>query len=239
MTTDNIENILADVPQEGADPFEHMDITPSESLTENEEVVEEKVLPFHEDPKVQAYLDRQMESREAKIREEFGRTIEDLKSTAEPKEDVNIPPWFSELYGDNEMAWKKYSEHEQARTEEIENRILARQQEEAQRIAEENEKWNGWVDTELNKLISEGHTFDRNKFIKVMLDYSPTNADNNLDFEKGLKIYEALEGKPDTAKSEARKVLADTTTATSTKGEPAKKDYMTPAELRNRSWGSL
>jgi hypothetical protein len=238
MEQEKLEDILADVKQEGADPFANMDETPSESLPENEPVVEEKALPFHEDPKVQAYLDRQMENREARIREEFESRIENLQEISTPTSS-SIPAWFSELYGDNEIAWQKYSEHEQARTEEIENRILARQQEEAQRQIKETEHWNNWVDTEINRLAASGHKFDRNKLIKTMLDYSPTDENNNLDFDKGMRIYEALEEKPDSTKSVARKALADTTTVTSTTGESPKKDYMSSNELRRRSMSSL
>lgn len=241
------QDILADVKQEGSDPFAGMGETPSESLPEKKEegeeapVVEEEKdenVPFHKHPR---WIERENELSELReSNETTSRELEELKAMKETqsKGDSEIPAWFSELYGENEKAWQKYNEHEQQRTEEIETRILTKQQEEAQKQVDETNKWNKWVDSEVDRLKEDGHTFDRNKLIKVMLDYSPTDANNNLDFEKGIKIYEAMEGEPDTAKSDARKVLADTATTT-TKGEPAKKDYMTQADLRNRSWGSL
>jgi hypothetical protein len=241
-----LEQMLADIPNEG------MEVTPSESLPEKPtEVVEpvegdvpteeksEDNLPFHKHPR---WIERENELNELREREEtMSRELAEIKAFKDSVDivDNDIPSWFSELYGDNQVAWTKYAQHEQQRTEEIENRILARQQEAQVKEAQEGEHWNKWVDSEINKLQSEGATFDRNKLIKVMLDYSPTDANNNLDFKKGYGIYEALEGKPDTVKSEARKQLADTTTATSTKGEPTKKDYMTPAELRGRSWSNI
>lgn len=238
----NIEEVLADVKQEGLEPFADMEETPSESLSEKEtapeeEVVQQENVPFHKHPR---WIERENELQELReSNEATARELEELKAMRAVSSDSDIPDWFVELYGENETAWRKYNEHEQQRTQEIENRILTRQQQEAQQKAQETERWNKWVDDEIKRLEDEGHTFDRNKLIKTMLDYSPTDGDNNLDFNKGMSIYEALEGKQDNKKSEARKAIADTATATSTKGEPTKKDYMTPAELRNRSWGSL
>jgi hypothetical protein len=239
------QDILADVEREGSDPFAAMEDTPSESLTEKQttdetSANEEDNIPFHKHPR---WIERENELKELKERDEANaREIAELRSMTEPRDntgDEEIPNWFSELYGDNLTAWKAYSQHEQARTEEIENRILARQQQEAEKAIQEQQKWANWVEDEIKSLEAEGLKFDRNKLSKIMLDYSPTDADNNLDFHKGYAIYEALEGKPDNATSEARKQLADTTTTTSIKGEPVPKDYVSSAEIRNRSWGSL
>lgn len=247
---EDLNKILADIPQEGANPFGGVEEeTPSESLPEKkEEEVQEtddskkeetdENVPFHKHPR---WIERENELKELKERDDANaREIAELKAMTESRNTGNstIPEWFSELYGDNETAWNKYNEHEQARTEEIETRIIARQKEEEQKALQETEQWNRWVDTEITSLKDEGNDFDRNKLIKVMLDYSPTDENNNLDFKKGFAIYQALESKPDNGKSKAHKELADKTTAT-TKGEPVTKDYMTPSDLRNRSWGSL
>lgn len=239
----NDEFTLADIKQEGTSLEDTLKDIVSESLPEEHQEEEtpaegdvpaEDNLPFHKHPR---WIERENELQEIREREEaMVAELAELKAQKSTRGE-EIPPWFSELYGDNQVAWNKYSEHEQARTEEIEARIIARQQEAQTKEVQEAEHWNKWVDSQIDELADTGKKFDRNKLIKVMLDYSPTDAENNLDFDKGYAIYEALEGKPDTAKSEARKQLADTTTVT--KGETPKKDYLTPAELRNRSWGSL
>lgn len=225
----SLEDTLKDIVSESL-PEEHQEEeTPAEG-----DVPAEDNLPFHKHPR---WIERENELQEIREREEaMVAELAELKAQKSTG-DEEIPPWFSELYGDNQVAWNKYSEHEQARTEEIEARIIARQQEAQTKEVQEAEHWNKWVESQIDELADTGKKFDRNKLIKVMLDYSPTDAQNNLDFDKGYAIYEALEGKPDTARSEARKQLADTTTVT--KGETPKKDYLTPAELRNRSWGSL
>lgn len=225
----DVKELTGDKPEEETD---------SESLPETKTEEEEGSLPFHEDPKVQAYLDRQLEKREDKLRGEFSQEIDDIKKDTTEKSE-KVPDWFVELYGDNQVAWDKYSEHSKNERESIKADILHEQQESVQKDKAEAEKWEKWVETEVQGLKDEGNTFDENKLKKIMLDYSPTNSDNNLDFKKGMEIYKALEAKPDTEKSEARKELADKTTSTTTKGDSAKKDYMSSNELRNRTMSNL
>ena len=110
--------------------------------------------------------------------------------------------------------------------------ILEEQKELANQQADDAKHWQKWVVDETTKLKAEGLEFDENKLHKVISDYAPTDSDGNLDFKKGYDIYKALEGEPDTAKSDARKELADTATATTTKGEPSKKDYQTSHSLK-------
>lgn len=245
-----IDKILADVKTEGTDPFADLGgDTSTESLPENEiekpaegEIpAEDDKIPFHKHPR---WIERENELRSLREREEeMARELEELKSfreeTYKKTENTSIPDWFTELYGENEVAWRKYIEHENARTAEIEARILARQEEERMRETQEEQKWSAWIDNEISQLEAEGKKFDRNKLNQIMLDYSPTDANNNLDYRKGYAIYELLEGKKDTVRSDARKQLADTTTATTSKGEAEVKDYMTPAQLRNRPMTSL
>lgn len=248
-----VEEILADVPNEGdKDLFKDLEKeTPTESPTE---IKPESVKPLEGDntPDNPKYADfrqhprwiqREKELEELKTREEENaRVIAELSAFKEETSrrlgsDTSIPDWFRELYGDNETAWKKYNEHEQAKEAAIEERLIARQEQARKEEQTNVAKWNKWVDEQVTMLQSEGLKFDRNELIKTMLDYRPTDENNNFDFHKGYKIYEALKGKPDTEHSQARKQLADTTTKVS--GEPRKKDYMTAADLRHRSWGNL
>ena len=235
---DTLDTILADVKQEGSDPFEDLEIeTPAESLPAETKDEKEEEIPFHKHPR---WIERENELNQLRERdEETAKELAELRTLSETKNSTDIPDWFTELYGENKVAWEKYSEHEERRTEEIEARVIAKQQEAQNKVVEDGEKWDKWVNTEISRLEGEGNTFDRNKLIKTMIDYSPTDANNNLDFDKGLKIYEAMEGKPDVAKSDARKQLADTASKATTKGEPAKKDYMTASDLRHKSWTNL
>ena len=238
------DNILADIPKEGEDPFKELETdTPAESPTVEikEEVPaetqkpEEKEVPFHEHPR---WIAHQKELEELRaFKEEVTPKLEEL-TTRTPDTTTTVPDWFKELYGDNVQAYQKLQAHEQQTYQEIEQRVLNAQEARKQQELQELAKWNGWVENEVNRLKSEGKSFERNELLKVMLDYRPSDDKGNFDFTKGYGIYEALKAKEVAPKSEARKKLGDMA-STSTKGESPKKDYLTAAELRNTSMSEL
>lgn len=235
------EDIFADVLKEGSDAFADLEKeTPPESQPDKEPAVEEKAeenVPFHKHPR---WIEKENELKELRARDEAtAKEIAELRQMRTTPSDSTIPEWFRELYGDNQVAWSKYAEREQQREQEIEQRLLEKQDQKQQAAVAEQQRWNKWVDDEITKLAAEGAVFDRNKLIKTMLDYRPTDENNNFDFKAGLKIYQALETQPDPAKSQARKELADKTTVTSVRGEAPKKDYMTAKDLRHRQWATL
>jgi hypothetical protein len=245
----DINEFLGDIKQEGSDPFaEIVKDTQVDSPTTEEPKVEEPKegdvlkddnVPFHKHPR---WIERENELKTLREQQEENAKViaelSSLKDEIKPKATV-VPEWFKELYGDNEIAYQKYSEHHQKEVEDIEQNLIKRQEDQRIKATQETQKWDKWVTDEIGKLRSEGKEFDENKLKKVMLDYSPTDTNNNLDFQKGYKIYEALETKVDnTEKSSARKELADKVSGTS-KGDKPVKDYMTPADLRNKSWGNI
>lgn len=260
MSTD-LNDIFADVKVEGADPFAQFDKEaeiPSESQPENEPEADkpeegdntpnEDNIPFHKHPR---WIERENELRTLREeKEQMARSLDELNSFKEEvseklsktdAQDSDIPEWFSELYGENQVAWNKYQQHEQAKEAELEERFINRQIQEQQKAQEETNHWNKWVEDGINGLVAKGHKFDRNELIKTMLDYRPTDENNNLDFDAGYRILEATKANkdvPDSAKSTARKQLADTTTK-STGGEKKQKEFMTMGELRNKSWNQL
>lgn len=240
------EDTRADATEGDTDPFAALEKDiPSESPAEKEPEKDkpaegantppQDTVPFHKHPR---WIEREKElvtikEHEAKIAAE----LEQLKAQRTPS-NPSIPDWFKELYGDNSVAWEKYSLRETQLLQEVEQKVLDRQQQAVQAQQAETAHWSKWVDDEIARLESEGKAFDRNKLIKTMLEYRPTDEENNFDFNKGYEIYKALEGTPDTAKSQARKQLADTASASS-KGEPKAKDYLTTNDLRHRSWSNL
>lgn len=238
-----VDDFLADFKQEGEDPFVKTEETPSDSPTEKKEEGDKpetgdntsEQVPFHKHPR---WIEREKELNDLKAREEAtAKEIAELRAMqSRPTGQDAIPQWFEKLYGANQEAWVAYRDREKVREEEIEQRVIERQKQTQQQQVAEQKKWEGWVDAEVARLQGEGKVFDRNKLLKVMVDYGPTTGDS-FDFNKGYAIYEKLEA-PDTEKSQARKQLADQTT-TSTRGEKPKKDYMTTADLRHKSWGVI
>lgn len=248
---EKIEDVLADVKKEGSDPFAALETeTPSDSpaveepkvTSEDDKPVEgvntpEDNIPFHKHPR---WIERENELNSLKEQnEQTARELAEFREQRKESADTQVPEWFQELFGDNEVAYRKYEEHEKARTEEIKQRVIQEQEQARVQATQETQKWNQWVTQNLDRLEAEGKQFDRNKLINTMLEYKPTDENNNFDFRAGYKIYEALEAKEvDPAKSLARKQLADTASTTS-KGEKKVQDYQTPETLRNKSWHSL
>lgn len=247
---DKIEK--SDFKREGVDLSTLEKETPTESLPVEEtkpEVKEEvevkpeegentpkEEIPFHEHPRWKAREEELGSLRESL--EQNQRELAELKAQKTEPTDTTIPDWFKELYGENESAYRKYSEHELSRTAEIERQILTRQEQAQAQQQQEMQKWQKWVDSEFTKLESEGKKFDRNKLTDILLKFKPTDENNNFNFKAGYEIYEALEPKIDSLKSQARKELADTTTG-SHKGEQKAKDYLTSDDLRNKTWHNL
>lgn len=248
----SLDEILADVKKEGSDPFAQLDKeSPSESpaeikpevitkeLAEEGKNTPEDNVPFHKHPR---WIERESELKTLKESgEATARELAELKAFKEAtvrKEVGEVDPDFKALWGDNPEAYAKWLSLENKRKDELKREILEDQQKVVEQQKAETQKWNKWVDDEVNKLQSEGNTFDRNELIKTMLEYRPTDENGNFDFKLGFKIYQNLH-KEDPAKSIARKELADTTTRSSSRGEGKKKDYQTSNDLRHRSWHSL
>ena len=256
-----IDDIFADVKKEGSDPFAIYDKeteTPSESQPEKEQDKEE---PNQGDTKVETEkpednTDKEEDTpfhirwqkREEKLKADFEEKFEAYKreigETIEEKikpSDSSIPDWFTELYGDNQVAWEKYEQREKAREEEIEQRVLKAYETKQKEQVEESKKWEKWVDDQVAILETEGKKFDRNELIKTVIDFRPTDEQGNFDLRKGYDIMMALKGKQDETKTQAsiaRKTIADTTSK-KTGGDAPKKDYLTPSDLRNKTWNQL
>lgn len=249
----SLDEILADVKPEGdTDPFKDLNKeteTPSESPAEKEVKVEEPVqgnnteekdIPFHKHPR---WMERENELKELReFKEKAAPTLEEFnkfKSALDSKEQTNIPEWFKELYGENEVAWQKYSEHTKNEREEMMKELQAKQEADRQAAQKEEQKWNKWVEDGLDGLKILGLEFDRNALVKTMLDnQDKVTRDGQFDFNLGYKLYRELNPDNSQAISQARKKLADTTTKSSS-SEKGSKGYMTSNELRGKSWNQL
>lgn len=247
-------NGLADVKIEGENPFDGLgEDTPAESLPAKESgevkpdqgknTDEDLTTPFHKHPR---WIERENELRILKEKnEQYERDLEDLKQFREQTSqklsptDTKIPDWFVTLYGNNPEAWEKYSEHTKAEREEIKREVIEAQQQQIIEAQEQEKYWDNWVENEMSKLEAKGYKFDREELAQVMFKTKPTDAEGNFDFEAGYETYIARKGtNVNPQVSQARKQVADSITKSS-RGEPAKKDYMTSAELRGKSWNQL
>lgn len=258
-------NFFADVKIEGDNPFEALETeTSTESQPENKQEEEEPVvvetpeegavetdeapntpeeehIPFHKHPR---WIERERELEELRaFREsveprlsEFDQVRTQLETQSRNNEEV--PDWFVELYGDNDLAWAKYSARERQREEEIELRAIDRLERRQVEAQQESQKWVKFVDDGFRNLEDQGKRFNRNELANFMLENPITDANNNLDFEKSLNLFEKLNPREPSPTSTARKQLADSMTKSSTV-ENKKKDYLTPADLRGKSWNQI
>lgn len=250
------ENTFLDELSKGQeDPFAELDKqepAPAESSTEKEEVKEEpaqgeeatKEPVVNTEDKDQAFHKR-WEAREAKLKAEleagFEAKLEALRQENEQKEvpqSSNIPAWFSKLYGENSEAWEAYQEHPAALKEQIKQELREDNEREIAHARAEEQKYNQWIEDEILKLQAEGLEFDRNELIKTVLDYGPTDENNNYDFRKAYGILQLNKQVPQKPSNEAKKKIADMTSS-GRSGERTAKDYVSSAEVRKTSWNDI
>lgn len=186
-------------------------------------------IPFHKHPRFKQIIDDNKKLKE---------TIDGLTSKQDEtdkklsKDNETIPNWFSELYGDNEKAWEMYNDRTKTERKEMKAEILSEIKEEQSKATEETNKWNEWVDDEIQSLKDEGLKFDKNELMKVAVDYKPTDDKGNLDLKKAYDILQMQLVKP---KSNERKKVADGTTK-QTKSESKSDEFQTAHSLRNKGW---
>ena len=127
---DEIKEELAELPSDGTklediekEVGKEEEIeTPAESQPEKKEE-EEKEVPFHENPRFKELVDEKNKYKEdlKKFKEDTESKFSEIKDS-QPKTG-NIPNWFTELYGENDVAWTKYQEQDKTSREEIKREI--------------------------------------------------------------------------------------------------------------------
>lgn len=191
---------------------------------------DEKNVPFHKHPRWKE-LQKELKAKEKEIEElkSFKGEVNEKFSKMETKE--KVPKWFSELYGENQEAWEAYSEHNATERKKMKQEILDEINQEKSKENERVSKWNNWVSDEIQKLKDEGLKFDKNKLMKIAVDYKPTDEEGNIDFKKAYEILQFTEKKTDNA---SKKKIADDTI--NNKPESKKEDFQTAHTLRNMGW---
>lgn len=264
---DFLANLQEDEPKFNLDEFpkEGEGATPPESQPEKVEAVvevkpnageekpsqggdsipDEDKLPFHKHPRWKEREDnhkKELSELETKIRKEF----EEKLDTFNPKspQDEQLPEWFKILAGDDEYARKSYALYksstaqEQARIkEEAKREILDEQRKQAEEEKRASQEANSIVDNQLKELEAEGKKFDKNKLLKIALDYQPTTSDGLIDLHKAYDIYE-LHEKAGAPKADAKKEVASRTSPTPT-GDAKPITYKTSLDFQKRRAGEI
>lgn len=216
---------------------------PEEDEEDLDEEPEEETPPFHQHPRWQEIYGELQDLREFK--EEVQENPEKVLSVGETPTDEpeEAPEWFKDIFGHDDDTWKKYREYDKKQRKQIKQEVIQdikKQQQEAQK---QQEKYDKWVKSEVSRLKSQHGDFDKNRLMKVALDYKPTDEEGNIDLDKAYDIMTKMKSsKPKKKKkkktTDKKKDIA-AKTMDDTKGEGEKKDYMTPDDLKNKTMHEL
>ena len=195
----------------------------------------EDKIPFHKHPRWEAMM-RKNKELEAEL-ESLKGTVESRQHESDEEEEVEIPQWFVDLYGDDPETFKAYLQAEEQKEAEREERIIRRMAERKDEESRKEQEYQEWVDDQLETLRESGEDFEDNALMKVMVEYAPSDAEGNLDFSKGLAILRKLGGgEPGSNKSVSdKKRIAASTTPSG--GDTNNQDVATSETFaKNRPW---
>lgn len=219
-----------ETPEESSPESNETDTNPTPSGEEqesepaqNEEEVER--VPYSRFKEVND--DKKKLEEELQDLQSLREELDSLKSRVEPKEqDVELPPEFVELYGNDDLAKKEYLRR-QAEFDSFEQRMLDKfENYQSQKQKEENEAiqkiQDGWM-REMQAIQEEdgiqltGDDEDsksnRNKLLKIMEDYSESDAESFIPVKAAYAIMQA-QHQP---QSDARKSVAKAVSGGETK----------------------
>ena len=240
------ENILAEVLREGEEEATPNSVekepqaepekdTPAESPTESDEDIRRN--------------EAWKELREERDREREARETLEARLEALERERIEIEPsdFVTSLVGDNEEVNKQWQKERERLKIEMRQELEEEQRSQAKRARDEQERWAKWTEDRLAEVEKEfGVDFKKdeskkNELSKIMLDYSPTDTEGNLDYRKGMKILTELSKVRDgekTQQTQAKKDIADATISKETATETTK-GFLTANDLRGKDWRSL
>lgn len=192
----------------------------------------EENTPFH----------KRWAKREQKLKEDFNKKIEDLegKITTKPAEetDVQMPQWFKTLAGDDEIAQSAFKQYQAETTKsqtDLKKQWVEEQKQEIVQQKQDAQKWDDWVDDEVDRLKAEGKKFKKDDLLNIAVKYTPTGDDGQISLDKAYDIYVMQKAsKKDPAKLKQKKaIVAD---SDSTSGP----EVSTPIKnLRTTAWSDL
>ena len=183
--------------------------TEEETPTQDGEEAKEKETPeAEESPDEQPSYKQKTEQRfkdllsqrdeERKEHEEYKTATEQRFKDLERPAD-SIPADFIELYGTGDsakdaQAWSLFNKLLSEKTSNVQQNIMTDMQTKADKEKAEGEKYTNWVTNEVDRL-KETHQFDENKFKKFMSDNPIVDDKGNLDFNKGISLFEQIHPK--------------------------------------------
>lgn len=208
-----------DQPETETQPESSSETKPTEATqpsTEDKQEDAKANVPFNEDPKVQDYISRQVDSRIEK----------ELQNRFSPKEEVAIPSWF----GGDETTWKAFQADQDRLVSQAEERAVKRIKDEQAKEEELRKSANDWFEQNVRDLETSGGKVDRNKLLKTAMDYELVDTKGRWNYKAAYEILKR-DDVPDNSSLEAkRQTAAATISGPEHQGEPAK--YKVPRFMR-------
>jgi len=203
-----------------------------------------KQVPFNEDPKVQEYIERQVDLRGEKLRAAITADVEARMKSYQPPapkdERVVIPEWF----GGDEKQWRAYqadqsrilAEAEKRAEDRAFERIHTTQSTQEKAIAEANK----WFEDSVAQIetTAGGVKIDRNELLQYVLENQIIDPKTQRwDYSKGYRwmTAEKLAATAKGAPRQSRKDLAGATTTDPNKGEKETSNVTTNEDFKNPS----
>lgn len=234
---ENEKDVVADflnlAPQ---DPFKETEVTKEDEPEVEEDSVEEKSLPFHQDPKVQKFIDKQVEKRLATFKPEVERFQESVK-----QDEINLPSSFIKLVGndteDKKQVLRDLSSYFSNLKGEARKEFLAEiQQQEEQQQAEDqaalSELESGFEEIEENfniDLSSNTAVAQRTRtaFVDYLKKVSHKNADGEVDqFADIPAAWEEFQSRQQKSNATAKKLASRSIGSSQSASEvPQGRDY--------------
>lgn len=244
-------SLLAEVPREGEtieDVLNSVDKelqveTPTESQTEKP--IEKLELPDEEILKKNRAWEEMREARE--LAEARALDLEQKLSAIQKEESSEKSEFVASLVGDNEDVEAIWAKEKERLKEEMKREIVQEQLDIERKAKEQEEHWTKWTQDRLTEVEKEFNVdFNRdeskkNELYKIMRDFSPTDEQGNLDYRKGMKIYQELnktKEMEDKSKTQVKKDIADATVSKETSVNK-NKGFLTSQDLRGKDWRSL
>jgi hypothetical protein len=197
--------------------------TAPESSPEAPKEDEAPQVPFHEDPKVQEYIDRQVGKR---LDGELQKFEQGIAQKFSPKEETNIPNWF----GGDEAQWKSYQEDQSRIIEEAKNKAVTEIESKTQVEKDRLKQANDWFESSIAELEATGLKVGRNKVLKKAMDEELVDTQGRWNYKAAAKLLLAEEQTPKPNLTAKKNLAASTTT--DSKAEDKPKDYVTSADLK-------
>ncbi len=196
-------------------------------------------VPYHQDPKVQDYISRQVENKVQETVRPLQTELETLKQQLPPSVvPIQMDDWFIDLAGNTpeaQIAWSKYQTKTQADKASWKAEFIAEVNSQATQAQQAQADAVQKVDNQIADLQAEGEKFDGNALKQWLLKYNedygslPYNSDGSVDMRRGLKLWKAF-NPTNSDKATARQQVAGLSTpdgtAERTTPKSTKKDLM-------------